>query len=844
MPSSASPCPPAPGPQKMPRRLVRSARRAPALALLGLLAGFAASAWGQNAEQTPPAPPGAGQTPNVVVEIRVEGDSQVETGLILSNLTSRIGDPLDRNKITRDIKAIFELGYFQDVRALAEEIPGQGIRIVFTIAEKPRITYINIEGVNRLSSTNLDTALTVKVGSVYNPSDVDRMVENLRQEYRNKGYFSVNVSAQVEKPNDREYGLVVTVQESPRVYVTDIRTRGNQVFSELEIQRIMRTAEVDCFDWVNDSGVLDEQKVNADLQGVAAQYLTIGYIRLFIEKPDVRVKHNAEFSRVSVTLTMREGEQYFTGALDIVGDILGDKQKLLDALRLKTGDPYNPFDQNQDVFNLSQIYQEQGYAFVRVVPDARINDETRIVDVTYRITRGEKAYIGRIEIQGNRETRDYVVRREFEVRENELYNGMLLRQSQQNLSRLGYFKPGLAVNQQPTEVGDVLDVVTKLDETQTGSFQAQLGYSEQTQLSVALSLSKGNLFGRGQTIRVRAETGQRGVRQNYSIDFIEPHLFDSEFSSDSSVGYRNLQDLTELNRGDYEEIRASQGFGFPFYRVFRLTFTLEAINRTFETQAIPNQQLRSFTPAFSYNTVNHPIFPSDGSEIVVSGSQVGGQVLGGSTEFRRYRLRMQRFYSLNQNSTLVLMGRARFGWLEQVGDNAIPPEERFRLGGISTVRGYEFLDIGGPYGRLERELNGENVPLLDENGDPLVDSNGDPITTKIDKRTIPLTDAELDELDGGGIFERLFNVELLFPLAGDNVRGVVFYDAGQVNAERRQYELLGETEPDFFDLKQSVGVGIRLITPLGVFRFEYGMKLTRESGESPDKFDFTISSLF
>ena len=825
----------------IPRRTASALSVRACLAALSALALWLSGIAPAIAQTTAPQPP---PTPNIVVEIRVEGYSQVETGLILSNLSSRIGEPLDRNKVTRDIKAIFELGYFQDVRAFAEEIPGQGIRIVFTIEEKPRVTAITLEGIHRLSSSNLDKALTVKVGSVYNPSDVERMVEGLRQEYRNKGYFSVHISTRLEKTSDRQYTVVVAVQETSRVYVTDIRTRGNAVFSELEIRRFMQTAEVDCFDWVNDSGVLDEQKVNADMQAVAAQYLSIGYIRLFIEKPDVRIKHNPEYSRVSVMLTMREGDQYFTGALDIVGDILGDKQKLLDALRLKTGEPYNPFNQNQDAFNLSQIYQEQGYAFVRVVPDARINDETKIVDVTYRITRGEKAYIGRIEIQGNRETRDFVVRREFEVRENELYNGLLLRQSQQNLNKLGYFKPGLAVNQEPTEVGNVLDMVTKLDEAQTGSFQAQLGYSEQTQLSVALSLSKGNLLGRGQTLRLRAEAGQRGVRQNYTVDFIEPHLLESDISSDSSVGYRNLQDLTELSRGDYEEIRLSQGFGFPFFRVFRLTFTLEGINRNFDTQAIDSQQLRSFTPAFSYNSVNHPVFPSDGSEIVVSASQVGGQILGGTTEFRRYRLRMQRFYALNENSTFVLMGRARFGWLEQVSDNVIPPEERFRLGGISTVRGYNFLDIGGPYGRLEQDLNGVKVPLLDENGDPLVDSRGDPVSTKIDKRTVGLTDAELDELEGGGITERLFNVELLFPLAGDNVRGVVFYDAGQVNAERRQYELLGETEPDFFDLKQSVGMGIRLITPLGVFRFEYGVKLTRSSGETPDKFDFTISSLF
>ena len=153
---------------------------------------------------------------------------------------------------------------------------------------------------------------------------------------------------------------------------------------------------------------------------------------------------------------------------------------------------------------------------MRVIADRNINDETKIVDVVYRIVKGEKAYIGRIDIQGNAETRDFVIRREFEVRENELYNGRKLRESQNNLRVLGYFQPSLQIDTEPTEVGNVLDVVTKVEETQTGTFQAQLGFSEQTKLSLGLSLSKGNLFGRGQTLRLRAATGQRGIRQNYS----------------------------------------------------------------------------------------------------------------------------------------------------------------------------------------------------------------------------------------------------------------------------------------------------------------------------------------
>ncbi|HUJ75305.1 MAG TPA: BamA/TamA family outer membrane protein, partial [bacterium] len=230
--------------------------------------------------------------------------------------------------------------------------------------------------------------------------------------------------------------------------------------------------------------------------------------------------------------------------------------------------------------------------------------------------------------------------------------------------------------------------------------------------------------------------------------------------------------------------------------------------------------------------------------ITLAATQVGGDLLQGNTQYRRYGLSAQRFVSLNNSSSLVLMGKMTLGYLEQIGDNIIPPEDRYRIGGISTLHGYNFLEVGGPYGVLERTSNARSVASLDSQGRPQVDSGGNPQTVSQDQRTIGLSEDQLAQLISGGIQERIFNLELLFPLAGESVRGVVFYDAGQVNAEPVQYRLLKETQPGFLDLLQSYGFGVRLITPLGVLRFEYGIKVTPERGTSPDKFDFTISTLF
>lgn len=784
-------------------------------------------------------------TPNVVLDIEVQGTVHTTRGELLSHVASRVGQPLQANLVTTDIKNLFALGYFRQVRALAVPVPGKGYILRFIVVERPRIVGVELQGNTRINDKDLFKHVSVAVGSHYDKAAIEKSTDGIRAAYREKGYLKVKVTADL-KPIDRyDDQLIFHIEESPRMYITDIHVHGTHVFSELDVKRMMSSAEVDCFDWVDNSGVFDEDKINHDLQTIVAEYLQRGYVRVFIDKPKVKLIDTPAYSKITVDITVSEGAQYFTGKIDITGDILGDKQRLLDALGLKPGGVFNALQQNRDTFILRELYQEQGYAFVQVRPDVRIHDDTHIVDVTYHVAKGEKAYIGRIEFQGNKQTRDYVMRREFTVQEDQLYNGRALRKSEQNLQALGYFAPGsIHLETEPRKVNNVLDVVTKVKESQTGTLQAQVGYSDQSGMTLATSVSEGNFLGRGETIRGSVQWSQRGVTQDVSGDFIEPHLFGSDYSSDSSVAYRTIQDQTQLDRGTYTETFISQGFGHPIIGPLKLNIALSGLNRRFQDPEEPRVRLRTLTTSLIYNTVNNPVFPSDGSNLTLSLAQVGGESLGGTTEYRRYRFLAQRFYSLNDASTLILMGRARLGWLQQVGNNLIPPEDRFRLGGINSLRGYKFNEVGGPSGLGERQVNGVERIQLDDQGNPILDATGVPYVQLVDQRTLGMSEAQTLYLRGGGTMERLFNLELLFPLAGSNIRGVVFYDAGQVNAEHKQYTILHEHEPGFFDLLQSVGVGVRMITPLGVFRFEYGEKLKVRHNESPGEFDFTIGTLF
>lgn len=749
---------------------------------------------------------------SVITAIEVVGTSDLETSQILVKLESQIGQTVDRQRIIRDIKAIYQMGLFSNVQVETEQ-QETGFLLRFVVTERPRIQTIRLSGARLISEEDLKEAIQTKDHGIYDPAKIKQDENIIRGLYRKEGYVRTKVSTHTEAITEKKYRVDFVIEETPQVFLTNIHTKGNQLFSELDIKRFITSAEIDCFSWFNESGIFNEERVNQDLALIAQNYLTEGYIKVFIDKPRVLLFHNPEFSRLEVFLNINEGQQYFTGKVDISGDLLLNKEALLALLELKEGSVYNPFLQNQDRAILNEVYQEQGYAFVRVIPRPRLDDQKHIVDVTYHIEKKEKAYIGRVEFSGNVETRDFVIRREFEVKEGELYNGKKLKESQDNLERLAFFEPGLILEKETTEEEDnILDVIVSLKEAQTGTFQAQLGYSEVSKLSAGVSYSKINLFGRGQKLSFDAQFAQEGVRNEFSVTFTEPRVFGSHFSSSVTLFRKSI-----ASDSNPEDDRIENGFsvsvGYPVYRRLRFSIRFSTVDRLF-VHDTPSIHKRSIAPSLTYNTQNHPIFPNAGINTAFTIVQTGGKILGGNTQFREYDFRYRQFWAFNKNRTLVLMAQTRLGFLEKIGSKKIPREDRYRIGGIRTVRGHDFGAIAGPYDR------GEVPPDLTQ---------------------------EITKLQEGGIFRRIFNLELVFPLENDpvsNIRGVVFYDAGNVNAETEQYAILDKKEPGFFDLRHSAGIGIRLITPIGVLRFEFGQKLDQRQGESPDKFNFTISGLF
>ena len=785
-----------------------------------------------------------------ISEIEIKGTSELESSQIMFLIESQVGNTLDRRTIRKDIHSIYQMKLFEDVRAEVEEQDtaasgAKGYLLRYVVEERPRLSEVKLEGVLLVERTEIEEKMTLLQYDPYDPEKIAVNEQIILEHYRSEGYPRVRVNSRIEtvdtdlENEGEKFRVVFELDEKPRVYLTDIYVSGTKFYSELDIKRFIMSSEIDCVSWANQSGLFREEMINQDLSLITQHYLKKGYIKVFVDKPEVTLIHNPDYSRVDVRLNIYEGDQYFTGNIEVSGDILGEKEKLIDDLLLEEGEIYNPYFQNRDRSGISEKYHERGYAFVRVIPETKIDEDTKTVDVTFRIVKGEKAYIGRLEIAGNVETRDHVIRREFELQEDELFNGKKLLLSQQNINRLGFFQSGVVLERSARDQEDnMLDILTRLKETQTGTFQAQMGYSDFSGFSGGVTLSKGNLLGTGRTLRLSAQFAEQSVQQKFDTTLIDPRLFDSQVSGSIFASTSKVQDSTELERGIIIENNYGFSLGMPMYfRDLRFGTQISALDRIFSASG-GNLYKRSVSPSLTYSSVNHPVFPSAGIKTSIRMIQTGTP-FGGNIQLREYRFQYQQFWALNSDNTFILMAKGRLGLLQKQGSSPIPSEDRYRLGGIDSIRGHYYYNISGPYGPSEQRNNIAYRVFTDELGYQQ--------TKTYDSRTEGLNTDELLELKSGGISERVFNLELLFPLSQDEnsfVRGLLFLDAGNMNAESRQYQLLGETEPKFFDLRKSAGMGVRVITPMGVLRFEYGSKLDKRPSETPDRFEFTVSGLF
>jgi outer membrane protein insertion porin family len=737
---------------------------------LGVLAPGAA--WGQAEEPRP----------ILVNEVAVEGNRRVQEAVILGRAQTRVGTPFLPARLAEDIRAIFALGFFDDVQTRVEDFEG-GVKVTFVVVERPFIRDIEFAGNRRISTDTLQEKIDLRLGSVYNPVEVQRAVERLREHYEEEGHFEVELAPDVERFPDGDVRVVFRITEGRRITIDRIVIEGAKGLTERQVKRVMQTKERQYFIL---RGVVQRQRLEQDVELIVQLYNDHGYIQARVESTDVRV--DRERARVTIRIAVVEGPQFSMGDLEITGTNVLPLEEVRRRVLLKPGDVFSRAKVRDSVEGIRALYSAIGRASAEVAPLTRQDTAARRVDLTLEITEGPEVFVERINVSGNVRSQEKILRREIPMAEGDLFTSQKLERARQRLVNLGYFETVNATTA-PGATKDKIVVNIDVVERPTGLFSLGGGYSSVDGVIGTVDLSQRNFLGKGWEVFLRLRGGAN--TQQGLVGFTEPWLFDRPLAAgfDLFNTRRVFTDYTVESLGG--DVRLSHPL-FEFsrwhltYRLTRDRISDVADNASTELQREEGSTLTSLvTGALSRDTRDNVFAPTRGSRASLVADVAG---LGGDNRFARFTGDVTYFRPVVWGT--VLAGRLEGGYGFGFGDEKLPLFERFYLGGPNSIRGVKFRTISP------------------------VDDSG----TRI-----------------GGTSMVLFNLEYLVPLFF-GLRFATFFDAGNVYGFTKDFDLT--------DTREAAGVGLRWQSPFGPIRVDYGVNLDRRRGEAPTQFHFSVGSPF
>lgn len=453
-----------------------------------------------------------------VQSISVEGNRRVEVETIRSYFKPGPGGRLDQAAIDDGLKALIETGLFQDVKINR----GAGGQIVVSVVENPVIGRIAFEGNKKIKDEQLTAEIQSKARGTFSRAMVQSDTLRIAEIYRRSGRYDVTVTPEIiEQPNNR-VDLVFTVNEGAKTSVKSIEFIGNTAFSSYRLRDVIKTHESNLLSFLSSGDIYDPDRVEADRDLIRRFYLKNGFAD--VQVVAALTEYDPEKKGFNVTFKIEEGQQYRVGTVDFRTSIANfDPSSLRSFSRVNVGSLYNVESVEKSVEDMQIEASRRGYAFAVVRPGGDRNFDAHTVAVVFNIDEGPRTYIERINIRGNTRTRDYVIRREFDLSEGDAYNRALVDRAERRLKNLDYFKT-VKITTEPGSSSDRVVLIVDLEEKSTGDFSVSGGYSTTDGALAEVSVSERNLLGRGLFAKASVTYGQ--YARGYSLSFVEPYLLD------------------------------------------------------------------------------------------------------------------------------------------------------------------------------------------------------------------------------------------------------------------------------------------------------------------------------
>jgi outer membrane protein insertion porin family len=761
--------------------------------------------------------PASAQFQRKVISITVSnvGPQVVSESLVRANIRVKEGDSYNRNSVDDDVRNLYATGYFHNVQ-VREQLSVDGISLLYLVQPRLKITEILFTGNKKYSTARLMKKVTVKVGEPLDDLKLFNDAQEIKKLYEKAGYPKTKVEA-VPIPDERSGRASVTfeITESPKIRISDVAFEGAEAFTQRKLRRQLKTRRHWWLSWLTQSGVLKEDQFEDDKEKLIEFYREAGYIDFELKE----VKQIPKGPRkVELRLVISEGSQYKVGAVDFKGVTLFTTNQVAEKLKMGVGETFTPKGLNKDMETVQDMFGTKGYIDARVGVRKNANTETGNMDLVYDVVEYDKSYIEKIEIKGNTKTKDRVIRRELAVAPGEVFDMVRVKRSAERLKGLNFFEDqfGVDYSPEPTDVPNRRNLVITVREKNTGNFQVGAGFTSIDSLLGFVEVTQGNfdLFnppgfqGAGQKARLRVQVGTQ--RKDVVATFVEPWFLDRKLEFSTELYHRELNYLSENDT--YSEQATGMKLGLVKAlgtELLRggLTYTLESVDielndnlhldqTVLNNNTFPQQQI--FQPAnvseeiyreagrrlvskvgasLTFDTRNSYLFPTKGQRTELRGELAGGP-WGGDVDFYKIELKHATFIPGLMDGHLLELG-GRTGVAEAYNDDIdVPLFDRFFLGGLDSLRGYRYRDIG-PRDRF---------------GEPL---GGDTYWFGFAEYSVP-------------IIER--------------VRFAVFYDIGMVYAEPYHW--------DFKEYADNWGVGLRLNLPIGLLRLDYGIPISNSSGKA------------
>ena len=728
------------------------------------------------------------QTEELVGSVKIEGNKRVDTSTLLFYIKTRKGEALSRKQIGKDIEKIYDLGQFKDIRVETRQ-GSEGLEVVFIVEEIPSIGDVMLYGNKEIEDGDIHEIIGFKRGEAFQAHMMTDAKEKINSLYNEKGFFFATVDV-VSKISERNLmNIHIRVREGEKVGIKNLRFSGNKNFSDGDLSDQIETKAETWISFLDESGLYKKDTLKLDVFRLEGYYQDHGYIRVRVQDPKIDI--DRESKEINISIPIDEGLQYRVGKVTSKEDDIVTEDEVLKALKMKMRDVYSISKLRAGVMNIGDLYSERGYAYADVNPITKINESSRTVDVNIEVDRGRKVYVGEITVIGNTRTLDNVIRREFRLKEGELFDSVKLKRSKQRINNLQFFED-VKIDTRRGKEPDLVEIITTVTERQTGSINVGAGFSSNENLIFNAGISQNNFLGTGR--RVVFSTNLSSRRSDYNLSLTDPRLFDTELSG--GVDAFN----TETNFWSYMAKRTGGGvrIGKSLSEYDWVGLNYNYADTEISDVKVPTTYLKNenrttsrIAPSFIRDTRDNFMNPSSGSRHVVRLDLAG---LGG-TKFHKASYEGSHYWPMI--GKLVGMVHGEISWADGYAADSLPAFERYYMGGPQSLRGYQIRNVGPK------------------------DSLGNPL---------------------GGNQSLLLNLELQYPFT-KGLRGFAFYDRGQLYGGGDDTSTTSTTW-DLAKMRDSIGAGVRFLSPFGPVGFAYGLKLDKATGETDGEFHFSAGNSF